>query len=128
MVNEGNGYNTLTNTFVVPLDGSYFFSVVTPSGAHLTVNSNIVLCVCLCVIALGSAISSGLASVMTLNNGDVVRVKALTVRLNIISNQDGLTSFRGFHKKTLSKSLNIKTRGLTCSARSLRNITFKSSA
>ena len=104
VVNEGNGYSILTNTFVVPLDGSYFFSVVTPNGAHLTVNNNIVLCVCLCASVLGSAISSGRASVMmTLNKGDVVRVKALAVGSNIISNQDGLTSFRGFLYSPLSQ-------------------------
>ena len=97
LVNEGNSYYISNNTFVVPLDGSYFFSIITPNGAHITVNSNITLNVCVCDTAHGNAIGSARASaMMTLNRGDIVRAKALIAGLNITGNENGLTNFRGF--------------------------------
>ena len=106
LVNEGNSYYITNNTFVVPLDGCYYFSVITPIAAHITVNNNIVLCVCLCDNAHGNAIGSARASVMiTLNKNDIVRAKATVAGLSITGNENGLTNFRGFLYSPLTQQL-----------------------
>ena len=98
LVNEGNRYNLSDGSFIVPLSGIYFFSMVTTKLFYLKVNGVLKLCTCVCDNAhnSGDLVSSRGSAMFALNANDKVQVVAVSGFLPIYTTQDGLVNFQGF--------------------------------
>ena len=99
LANEGNGYNSSTGFFIVPVSGIYFLSIVTPSLFGLYVNpayTEMFICLCDSVHITTDQVSTRGSLMLTLNVNDKVQVipNAANLPINVI--RDGIASFQGF--------------------------------